>query len=360
MSVLQILQKKVAAGEIAPVQLWYGEDRYSMREGVRLLKHRFLEADPSGSSIEVFSGKGALKFEEIVVAAQTPSFFSGRLVVVDSLVLGKAGEGSSGGSSGGGSGGSKGDNNEAGLGQLIEYCRKPNPQNCLVLMAEKVNRTRKLYKVIAKEGQVVDFSFPQNFRDWQGWVQEEAARWGKKISPAAAGFLVEWSGRHVGILSQEIQKCGVFIGDRQEIKRADIECLCVPRVEASIFVLLDAIAGRRVQEGLSCLRDVLRHEYYMRVHAMIVRHIRLLLAGCMVSRTQGSGGSGGSARDFLMEAAGIRSPYEAGKILTQAGRFESERLVRFLEMCLDTEIKIKTGGGEAHFLLEIMVVEFCR
>jgi DNA polymerase-3 subunit delta len=343
-SALGTLQRKMAKGELSPVQLWYGEDRYSMMEGLRLLKQEFLKADPSGGSVEVFSGKDALKLEEIVMAACTPAFFAGRLVVVDSLVMGKTeGDGGSG--------------SDAGLSQLIAYCQKPNPQNCLVMMAEKVNRTRKLYKVMAKEGTVLEFAHPQNFRDWQVWARDEAARFGKKMAPATTGFLVDWCGRHAGILSQEIQKCGVYVGDRQEIRRADIEYLCVPRTETSIFTLLDAIGRRQVQEGLTCLRDVLRHDYYMRVHAMIVRHIRLLLAGCLVVRARGNGMD---ARDFLMEAAGIRSPYEAGKILAQSGRFSPGRLADFLEACLDTEVKIKTGGGEPHFLMEIMVVEFCR
>jgi len=321
-----------------PLHLWYGEDRYSMTEGLRLLKQRFLEADPSGSSIEVFSGKEALKLDEIVAAARTPGFFSGRLVVVDSFVQGKA------------------DDDDGGLAQLLAYCREPNRENCLVIMAEKINRTRKLYKIVAKEGVALEFASPQNYREWQEWVRAEAARHGKKLTAATSGFLLDWCGRHVGILSQELGKCALFAGHRQEIRSADIEQVCVARAETSIFVLLDAIAQRRLKEALSALRDVLSHEYYMRVHGMIVRHIRLLLAGCLVRATAGAGSD---ARDVLMRTAGIRSPYEAGKILTQSGLFLPERLADYLEACLDTEVKIKSGGGEARFLLEVMVVEFC-
>ncbi|MCL1791925.1 MAG: DNA polymerase III subunit delta [Peptococcaceae bacterium] len=364
MSALQVLQKKITAGEIPLLQLWYGEDRYSMIEGLRLLKQHFLKADPSGSSIQVFSGKEAQKLEEVVAAARTPGFFSGRLVVVDSFVQGKA------------------DEDDGGMTQLLTYCQEtgrdtlsksqtPRPpgsgfsepppedcQNCLVIMAEKMNRTRKLYKVMAKEGLALEFVCPGNYREWQEWVRAEAGRHGKKISASGSGFLLDWCGRHVGILSQELAKCALYGGARQEIRNTDIEQVCVARGETSIFVLLDAIAQRRMKEALIALRNVLDQDYYMRVHGMIVRHIRLLLAGCLVRAKTGSAGL--DARDVLMKVTGIRSPYEAGKMLTQSGLFRPDQLVDYLAACLDTEVKIKSGGGEARFLLEVMVVEFCR
>jgi len=129
----ETLQKELDQGNLAPLHLWYGEDRYSMIEALKQVKQIFLENDPSGSAIEIYTGKDVQRYSDIIAAAQTPSFFARRLVVVDGLDFEKS--------------------EAEGLEALTAYCQDPNPDNCLVMLAGKVNRTRKLYKAMSRQGQ---------------------------------------------------------------------------------------------------------------------------------------------------------------------------------------------------------------
>lgn len=350
---LESIKKDIESGNISPIYLWYGEDRFSLTEALKAVKHFFLADDPSGSGVEVFNGKDVLP-EHIVEAANTSSFFSRRLVIVDDIPYFNQGKGK------GLDEDSEGEENDSGgnadsknTDVLIDYCQNPNPATTLILISQKVNRTRKLFKEIVKRGKVVEFIYPKGHGDWMAWIQNECRKRGRTISPATAAHLLEWAGHHTGILSQEIDKLCVYIGERKEISKADISIVCIPLIETTVFSMLDAIAGGNLKDALTKLEEVLSQEHYLKVHTMIVRQIRLLLAGCLCKRK-------GDTMDMFMQITGIRSPYEGTKLFRQAAAFDPETLARAMEDCLQTEIALKSSGGNPQLLLETMIIRLCR
>src|SRR5665647_966834 len=122
---IERIKESVARGNISAVYLWYGEDRFLIQEGLKVLKSFYFMTDPSGSGIEVLSAKD-LSPAVIVERANTMSFFANRLVVVDEVTYFQDGQ-------------------TADLEPLLEYFANPNPSTCLLLIAESVHRGRKLY-----------------------------------------------------------------------------------------------------------------------------------------------------------------------------------------------------------------------
>jgi DNA polymerase-3 subunit delta len=57
-------------------------------------------------------------------------------------------------------------------------------------------------------------------------------------------------------------------------------------------------------------------------------------------------------------ALGI-SPYEAQKVWQQSLKLSNGKLSAALSECLNTDLALKTGGGDAGLLLELMLVKFC-
>ncbi|NLI92420.1 MAG: DNA polymerase III subunit delta [Peptococcaceae bacterium] len=351
---LETVKKDIQNNLISPVYLWYGEDRYSLAEALKILKEVFLREDPSGCGIETYLGK-EISPEEVVEASNTSSFFSRRLVIVDDIPYFNQGKGNSNSGETNrreeieSSEGSEGSN----LDRLINYCQNPNPAACLVLISEKANRGRKLYKEIAKAGKVLEFTYPKGQTEWLHWVQKEAKIRGKIINASAASFLVESAGHHTGILSQELDKLCLYVGDKPEINQDDISAVSIPLIETSVFAMLDAIAAGNSSTAIHRLTEVLSQEYFLKVHTMIVRQIRLLLAGSILRQR-------GGTVEKLMEITGIRSSFEANKIFRQAAGFTPEKLCLAMEDCLKTELSLKSSGGNPHLLLEMMVIRFCQ
>jgi DNA polymerase-3 subunit delta len=345
---LEVVRQDIDKNQLPPVYLWYGEDRYTLIEALHLLKDYFQKEDPSGSGIEVFLGKDSPS-QIVVASANTSSFFSRRLVVFDDIPYFKQDKGKVISNAEDTREELKYLDRNEGEDLLREYLQNPNPATCLVLISEKVNRGRKIFKTIAKVGKVLEFSYPKGQAQWLTWIQKEAKARGKILSPATASFLVEWAGHHTGVLSRELDKLIFYTGEKPEIGREDIRRVCIPLSETTIFNMLDAIAAGKTGEALLKLKEVLAQEYHLKVHTMIVRQVRFLLAGSLIRKR------GETVREF-MEVTGIRSSFEGNKIFRQASAFSPEKLAKALEDCLQTELALKSSGGNPHLLLEMMII----
>ncbi|MGI5901564.1 MAG: DNA polymerase III subunit delta [Desulfitobacteriia bacterium] len=322
---------------IPPLYLWYGEDRYTINRALARLKEVFLTGDPSGSDIEFFSF-GDTPMEKIIDTVNAYSFFSRRLVILDDLNWDSKG---------------KEPSLEKEMDLLVNYCQNPNPASCLLIISEKINRTRKLYKTLLKNGKILEFVYPKNHREWVAWIQKEAELRNLKLTPKTASFFLEWVGHFTGILGQELDKLSIYKGDNRRIEIEEIEKICVPVVETTVFAMIDAISVGNLQEALKRLKEILSREHYLRVHKMIVRQIRLLLAAVFIRKKKGT-------VEELMKVAGIKSLFEGRKIYRQAAGFSPQKLGKALEDCLRTELALKSSGGNPHLLLELMVIRFCK
>lgn len=329
---IEQIKKAIEQGNIPRLSLWHGEDRFLLEEGLRLLRGAILKGDPSGSSIEVVSAQEVLPVD-IVERADTFSFFQERLVIVRDIPYFQ--EGSS-----------------VDLEPFYAYFANPNPGTILLFVAESVHRGRKFYKELAKQGVVVEFAVPKRSQDWLFWVQSELKARSIGMSPDSVTFFLEWAGHQPGVLSQELDKLALYIGAETIVKRQDIEAI-VPRAsEATVFDLLNAVAQRFADQAIAKLHEVLRTEHQLKVLTMLVRQVRLLL-GALAWREKGGDSSG------LPMALGIK-PFEAQKIWAQSFKMNFQLLANALEECLKTEIALKNSGGEPGFLLEMMIIKFCK
>lgn len=329
---IERIKESIAKGKIPPVYLWYGEDRFLIQEGLQVLKSFYFMTDPSGSGIEVVDSK-ELTPADIVARANTMAFFANRLVIVDDVNYFQDGQTQE-------------------LEPLLEYLLNPNPSTCLLLIAQSVHKGRKLYKGIDRSGEIIEFSAPKRPQEWLSWVQGELKARGKSMDAQTAAQFVEWAGHQTGVLSQEIDKLAVYVGNRAKITADDVKTITPRTIEASIFDLLDAVAVRSAAKAVQTLREVLREEHPIKVLTLMVRQVRLLL-GCDALRRRG-----GNAAE-VASALGIR-PYEAQKIWQQSLKLSTRQLGKGLSECLNTDVALKTGGGDPGFLLEMMIIKFCE
>ncbi|AFM01953.1 DNA polymerase III, delta subunit [Desulfitobacterium dehalogenans ATCC 51507] len=324
------VRQGIAKNQIPPVSLWYGEERFFIQEALHLLKNSYLAQDPSGSGIEVLSGK-TTNPEQIVEIANMVSFFGGKLIIVEDIPYFQDGQGDA-------------------LEPFYTYFEDPNPGTCLVFLAQNVNRGRKFFKAIEKKGAVLEFGSPKRQQEWMTWLDRELAAREKTMKPQVKALLLEWGGHQVGILSQELDKLALYV-EGKEIRAEDIKLLVPQAVEATVFELLDAVAARSTKVAVQKLHQVLRQEHSLKVLTLLSRQVRLLL-GASAMRRQGRGAE--EAPHLL----GIK-PFEAQKIWQKSALLTWEQLSGALQACLETDVAIKTGKGEPEFLLELMITEFC-
>jgi DNA polymerase-3 subunit delta len=149
------------------------------------------------------------------------------------------------------------------LGSLAAELKDFNWQGVrLLISAGKVDKRRSFYKTIEKAGSV------ELFAGWsidqKGWM-DEAEMWaskqlkslGKQIADDALGELIARVGPNARALASEVEKLSLHVGERAEIKLADVESITTLNKQSRAFALADALGDRNLPKLIRCLDEEL-------------------------------------------------------------------------------------------------------
>jgi DNA polymerase-3 subunit delta len=267
MQEIQHIREAVGQEKIPSVYLWHGEERFFILQALLELKKFYLQGDPSGSGIEVLSAK-EWSPADIVTAANMSSFFQKRLVIVEDASCYQ-------------------EIQPEDLKLFQAYLANPNPDACLLFIADKVQKGRKFYKALEKAAAVCEFALPKREREWEAWLASELHSRGKTMSVPTMMFFLDWAGHRPGVLSQELDKLAIYLGAEETvIKEKDIRAITTRTAEANIFEMLNAVAQRQIDQALQRFHEVLREEHPLKILTLLVRQVRLLL-GAVIWRQRG-------------------------------------------------------------------------
>ncbi len=235
---------------------------------------------------------------------------------------------------------------------LADYAKNPNPSAVLILVAQKLNRSSRLYKQIKKVGKVYSFE-PLKIRQAPSWVQGEARRLGHGMEISTARFVVELAGTSLLQLRLVVDQLSLFVGPGKEISAPTVETVLAATRPHSIFELVDAVADQRPEKALRHLSAMLSHrEPPLRILAMIVRHFRYLW------QVQFARGRGASLEEVVRELK--LHPYQAKKLYGQALRFTDPFFRETYERLFETDAALKSSGLDHQMVLEQLIMGLCR
>src|SRR5687768_1772191 len=214
---------------------------------------------------------------------------------------------------------------------LIDYVTRPEPMTTLVLVADDIDRSRKLGKALLKHAAIVEcwglkagkevksWDLPQVARAAQIWVKKQASDAGKQIDAAGASLLADRAGTDISRLRGDWQRLLLYVGDRAKITREDVAEVVSPETSQDDWAVTNAIergdAARALRE-LSLAFD------------------------------------GGAAPQMVVGQLGwwVRSKLPG---------IAPARVKPAVEALLRTDLDLKSSTGEPRVLLERLVVELC-
>ena len=214
---------------------------------------------------------------------------------------------------------------------LTAYVTKPEPMTTLVLVADDIDRSRKLGKALIKHAAIVEcwglkpgkevkgWDLPNVARAAQAWVKRQAAEAGRQIDAAGVALLAERAGTDIGRLRGDWQRVLLYAGDRVTITREDVAEVVSPETSQDDWAVTNAIERG---DAATALRQL------------------------------GLAFDGGAVPQMMIGQLGwwVRS-----KLPTIA----PGRVRPAVDALLRTDLELKSSTGEPRVLLERLVVELC-
>lgn len=313
----------------APVFLFLGEEEYAVSEALDYLAAKVLNERDEIDRVDAEEAG----VEGIRVQMTTPPFLSThRLVVargIDSL-------------------------SAAELSQLEPYLSDPTPGVVVAFVARSLDKRTKFYRALSRHGQVVEFTRLRG-QQLERWLASEARRQGLQLTAEQISLICQWVGDDMRALKGEVEKLATYVGPSGEITDEEL-MLCVGKHRDTgdqylVFRFADAVGLGRPDEALELLHKLL---YLGRpplvILAMIARQLRLILR---VHDLRQKGLSAAQAAGKL----GL-PVFVVRKLFQQAAGFRIEEAVRGLELVMQVDRALKTGGDRnASLLLERLVFE---
>jgi DNA polymerase-3 subunit delta len=255
--------------------------------------------------------------------------------------------------------------------------------NHLILTTDIVDKRRKLYKTIKKEGVVVDCSVPTGDRAADRRKQEAALKHHmkaalgpaqKKVAPGTFEVLYERVGPDLRKFDSEVKKLVTYVGDRKEILPSDVEQVSERTKEDPIYEMTSAIGDRDFKKTLFYLDSLLKNNIHpLQVLTATTNQIRKMLLAKDFVR----GKLGGTWRKGLSYGAfqktilpqlkehesdlltGKTHPFAAYMTLKQSDSYAFAELTGALEVLLDADKRLKRSGHDPKIVLERAMLQIC-
>ncbi len=182
------------------------------------------------------------------------------------------------------------------------------------------------------------------------WIVRRFAAAGKGIELEAAQRLIFVSGDLMSRLIPEIEKIAAYAkGERVTLK--DVEAVANHIPEAVIFDMTEYIAQKKYNTAATVLAELLADKANEPIPmlAMLGLQMRKLYAARLaIERDLGA--------KYVMDACKIKYDYIASKLLSAAKGYTLPQLKRAVELCAETDYRIKSSSLDDRELLKEAVV----
>ncbi len=256
---------------------------------------------------------------------------------------------------------------EADFAALEEYFRNPNPGALILFVADHIaipadlrrmdltdkDRYQRIEETLGRLCPLLELARPG---------EDEAIEWIKssvgevKIDPDAARELVDALGGDMMMISGELEKLILYVGEKKRITSGDVETMVLAAKQRTLYELTDAISAKDRARALAVLDAIISsgdgddaaigHLY------MLARTFRQML---VISER--------NVRDSrtLWQALwqGFRvPPFAAEDIIRQARRYKSKReLTRALRLIARADLALRSSPPSKRMVLENLVLD---
>ena len=227
--------------------------------------------------------------------------------------------------------------------QLEDYAAEPSTSATLVFRVATLAKNTRLYKQIAKVGQIAECA-PPDPRSLPGWILNRARSEHKiTIAPDAAALLADLIGADLGRLDNELAKLALQFDAGGKIEVKDISGSVAFQREQEMYDMTNELAFGRPAEALKRWRRLVHLDPSTEYRAVAWLTMWLEDVGAVVTG-RGAGKLGWKYKDRLPQF--MRTAQSLGR----------ERYARAVDLLAELDRQSKSGVGDAAENVERFIV----
>jgi DNA polymerase-3 subunit delta len=257
--------------------------------------------------------------------------------------------------------------------------------NILILLAEAVDKRKRLYKYIQEHGVIIDLAVDPGSsaaakRDQDTIVKEllysTLTKYDKDIESQTIPVFLERVGFHPVAAVMEAEKLALYVGDRKVITREDVDAIIGRTREEALFELTEAVTSGKLEDGLL----ILDHLQSSGVHGLAIlatlrNHIKKLLLIRSLQEVKSPAYAKSLAfpvfqKNYLPKLKEGREewtnllwkshPYGLFMLFRQAARFRCEDLQEGLKELLTAEYRMKGSLVDSRLIMDSLLLNLMR
>ena len=252
------------------------------------------------------------------------------------------------------------------------YVKDPNPAAVVIFVADHISipadvrrmemqdkdRYERIRETLGEFCAMVELARVEE-SDGMRWIIDQAQKEGVKVEQDAARELIDSLGADMMMVSRELEKLILYVGEKKQITLGDVETMVIAAKQRSLYDLTDAISAKDKARALAVLDGLLAsgdgedaaigHLY------MLARTFRQMLVilekGVRDSRT-------------IWQALwqGFRlPPFAAEDVIRQARRYKSRgELTRAIRLVARADLQLRSNPPSKRLVLEQLVMQLAE
>ncbi|MCT1925976.1 DNA polymerase III subunit delta [Staphylococcus pasteuri] len=234
--------------------------------------------------------------------------------------------------------------------QLLEFIEKYDGENLIVfeVFQNKLDERKKLTKTLKKNGQLKKVE-QMSEEEIKKWIQSKLNDNFKEIKQDALNNMIELTGINFNIISQELDKLMLFLGDRPTINKDDVNLIINRSLEQNVFLLTEYIQKRQKNKAIQLVKDLINmKEEPIKLLALITSNYRLYYQ-CKILSQKGYSGQ------QIAKTVNVH-PYRVKLALGQVRHYQLEDLLNIINSCAETDYKLKSSYMDKQLILELFIL----
>lgn len=234
--------------------------------------------------------------------------------------------------------------------QVNEFLEKYDGENFIIfeVYQNKLDERKKITKTLKKTSKLTKVE-QMSEQEIKIWIKNKLHENFKDIKQDALDLFIELTGINFNIVSQELEKIILFLGERPTINKKDVEEIINRSLEQNVFLLTEYIQKGEKYKAIQLIKDlIVMKEEPIKLLALITSNYRLYYQCKILSRKGYSG-------QQIAKTINVH-PYRVKLALNQVKHYQLTHLLNIIDQCAETDYKLKSSYMDKQLILELFIL----